>query len=130
MAIICALAVGVVPAASGATGDLAVTVARLKVPTKIVRGEQTSFVVRYVVRGPADKRASATVTLTLKGSANRYQFVSRPATVRPAIWSWSVTDSLPKTLSTGKYSVIARVTLKRSGKLVGHTSATVKATIS
>jgi hypothetical protein len=130
VAITCALVFALVPAAGAATGDLGVAVARLTVPAKIVRGKPTSFVVRYVVRGPANRRAKAKVTLTLSSTANRYRIVSNPLTVHPAIWSWSVTDSLPTSLTQGKYKVIVLVTLQRSGKLVGHTSRTVSATIS
>jgi hypothetical protein len=130
VAITCALVLALLPAASGAAGDLGVSVSRLTVPTKIVRGKPTSFVVRYVVRGPANRRAMAKVTLTLSSNSNRYQIVSNPAKVHPAIWSWRVTDSLPMTLTQGKYKVIVLVTLQRSGKPVARTTRTVSATIS
>jgi hypothetical protein len=130
VAITCALVFALVPAASGATGDLGVSVSRLSVPAKIVRGKPTSFVVRYVVRGPVNRRASAKVTLTLLSNANRYLIVSNPATVHPAIWSWRVTDSLPMTLTRGTYRVIVLVTLKRSGKVVDRATRKVSATLS
>jgi hypothetical protein len=130
VAITCALLFALVPAARGAKGDLGVAVARLTVPAKIVRGKPTSFIVRYVVHGPANRRASAKVTLTLSSNANRYRIVSNPAIVHPAIWSWRVTDRLPMSLTQGKYTVVALVTLQRSGKLVGQTSKRASATIS
>jgi uncharacterized protein (DUF2141 family) len=113
-AVACASVLALVPAAAGAAGDLTVTVQQLRVsPATIVRGKPVSFAVSYTVRGPNTRRAQATVNLQLTGTRNRYQVASRPATVRPAIWKWSVTDSLPSALSAGTYNVVATVTLKR-----------------
>jgi hypothetical protein len=122
VAIACALAVVPVTAALGATGDLGVSVARLQLPAKARHGQPASFAVRYVVHGPASRRANALVTLTLTGPSYHYKIVSNPTTVRPATWSWSVTDRLPTALTKGRYKVVALVTLKRSGKLVSRTT--------
>jgi hypothetical protein len=110
----CASVLALVPAAAGAAGDLSVTVQQLRVsPRPIERGAPVSFAVSYTVRGPNTRRAEATVVLQLTGARNRYRVTSRPATVRPAIWKWSVTDSLPSALSAGPYDVVATVTLVR-----------------
>jgi hypothetical protein len=124
LAIACALAVVPVTAASGAAGDLGVSVARLQLPTKARHGQPASFGVRYVVRGPATRRANALVTLSLLGPSYHYKIVSNPTTVHPATWNWSVTDRLPKGLTKGRYRVVALVTLQRSGKVVSRTTKT------
>jgi uncharacterized protein (DUF2141 family) len=113
-AVALAMVLALAPAASGAVGDLTVTVQQLRVvPSTIERGKPVSFAVSYVVRGPLTQRAQATVALALTGQKNRYQVASLPATVRPAIWKWSVTDSLPVALSAGSYNVVATITLVR-----------------
>jgi hypothetical protein len=112
----CALALVAAPSSVAATGDLAVSISRLQVPAKITRGKTTTLSVRYVVRGPASRRARATVVVVLAGANNRYQISSKSTTVRPAIWSWGWKDALPKVLGKGRYSVTATVTLTRSGK--------------
>ena len=63
-----AMALAFVPAASGATGDLTVTVSRLNVQPTIERGKPVSFGVTYTVRGPLQRRALATVALALTGA--------------------------------------------------------------
>ncbi len=112
----CALALVAAPGSVAATGDLTVSVSRLQVPAKIVTGKTTTLSVRYVVRGPASRRAKATVMVVLLGTTNRYQISSRPTMVRPAIWSWGWKDALPKAIGKGRYHVTATVTLTRDGK--------------
>jgi hypothetical protein len=124
LAIACALAVVPVTAASGASGDLGVSVSRLQVPAGARHGQTVRFAVRYVVRGAATRRANALVTLSLLGTSYHYRIVSNPTTVHPAIWSWSVTDRLPTALTKGSYKVVALVTLRRSGKLVSKATST------
>jgi hypothetical protein len=119
-----------VPAASGAVGDLTVTVQQLRVvPSTIERGKPVSFAVSYTVRGPQKQRAQATVELELTGPRNRYQVASRPATVRPAIWQWSVTDSLPVALSAGSYNVVATITLVRGKTRISRAKKTSTVTV-
>jgi hypothetical protein len=130
LAIACSMALAFVPVAAGATGDLAVSVSRLKVPTKIRIGSPASFAVRYVVRGPATRRANAMVQLTLQSPSNRYRIESNPARVYPAIWSWSVTDTLPGSIAKGPYKIIVQVTLQRNGKVVAQTRRSTNATVS
>jgi hypothetical protein len=129
-AIACALALVLVPVADGATSDLAVSVSRLTVPSTIAKGVPVKFSVRYVVRGPARRRANAMVVLLLKGTTNRYEIKSNPALVRPAVWDWSVSDNLPDELAKGPYKVIATITLRRSGKVVDSTKRMVDVTVS
>ena len=99
----CAMALAFVPAASGATGDLTVTVTKLDVQSTIERGKLVSFGVKYTVRGPLsgarsprsrspdDRPDSARATRSRLG----------PQRVRPAIWQWGVTDTLPSGLTAG-----------------------------
>ena len=44
--------------------------------------------------------------------------------MRPAIWSWSWKDALPKVLGKGRYRVRATVTLRRGGKAISTTVST------
>lgn len=114
----CALALVLAPGAAGAEGDLAVSISRLDVPAKIATGKTTTLSVRYVVHGPATRRAMATVVLVLLGHGNRYSISSNAKLVRPAIWIWGWKDSLPKVLDPGSYKVTATVTLQRSGRTI------------
>ena len=128
-----AMALAFVPAASGATGDLTVTVSRLNVQPTIERGKPVSFGVTYTVRGPVKRRALAKVALALTGRAGqrtRYTVASRPATVRPAIWKWSVTDTLPPGLTPGKYRAVATITLMRGKTRVARALRTATVTVS
>jgi hypothetical protein len=125
LAIACALVLAVVPAAAGATRDLRVSDAILTVPSTLQSGQAVSFGVRYVVRGPAERRALATVRLRLSG-ASVYRVSSLPAKVRPAIWKWDVRDTLPA-LTPGTYSAVATITLTRGGKAIA--SATKRKTV-
>jgi hypothetical protein len=113
----CALALVCAPAAPAAPRDLSVRVSKLAVPLRLKSGTKVSFGVRYVVQGPATRRAMATVELVLSSPTNRYRVASLPAKVRPAIWKWSVRDTLPE-LGPGRYSAVATVTLRRSGKQI------------
>jgi hypothetical protein len=114
----CALALVIAPASVAATGDLAVSVSRLEVPVKIATGKRTTLSVRYVVHGPASRRAKATVVVVLLGASNKYQISSNATVVRPAIWNWAWKDVLPKALAKGRYRVTATVRLTRSGKTI------------
>jgi hypothetical protein len=116
LAIACALALVLVPAAYGAKRDLTVSVAHLTVPTTLKSGKKATFGVRYIVHGPSSRSAIATVTLVLRGS-NKYTVNSLPAKVRPAIWRWSVQDTVPA-LAAGIYKATATVTLTRAGKTI------------
>jgi hypothetical protein len=120
LTIACGLVLAFVPSAIGATGDLTVKVSRLTVPPRIQTGKTVSFGVRYIVRGPSSRRATATVTLVLRGE-NRFRFSSNPALVRPAIWKWEVQDTVPA-LAPGKYTAVTTVTLTRSGKTISTAS--------
>jgi hypothetical protein len=129
-AVACAMVLAFVPAASGATGDLTVTVSQLDVQTTIERGKPVSFGVTYTVRGPAKRRAQAMIALVLTGSQRiGYKLKSLPATVRPAIWEWSVTDKLPPELSAGKYKVVATITLVRGTTRVAQAQKTSTVTV-
>jgi hypothetical protein len=122
LAIACALALVLVPAAFGAKRDLTVKVAHLNVPATLKSGTKATFGVRYIVRGPSSRSAIATVTLVLRGS-NKYTVNSLPAKVRPAIWRWSVQDTVPA-LAAGSYKATATITLTRAGKTIAHASST------
>jgi hypothetical protein len=122
LAIACALVFALVPAAVGAKRDLTVRVARLSVPATLKSGTKATFGVRYIVRGPTSRSALATVKLVLRGS-NVYTVTSLPAKVRPAIWRWSVRDTVPA-LAAGRYQAIATITLTRAGKTIAHTTST------
>ena len=127
------MALAFVPAASGATGDLTVTVSKLNVQSTIQRGKPVRFGVTYTVRGPLKRRALATVALSMTpqaGQRTRYTVASRPATVRPAIWKWSVTDTLPPGLTPGRYRVVATITLKRGKTRVARATRTATVTVS
>ena len=128
-ALIAVLALVLVPAASAATGDLSVSVGQLTSPSKIKLGKTVGFGVRYTVRGPAAKRAKATVVLVLSDKRNRYRITSLPADVRPAIWIWRVTDTLPVTLMSGAYTVTATVTLRRGSVQIGSAKKTLDVTV-
>jgi hypothetical protein len=114
----CALALVIAPGSVAATGDLAVSVSRLEVPARIVTGKRTTLSVRYVVHGPASRRAKATVVVVLLGTSNQYRISSNATMVRPAIWNWGWRDALPKELGKGRYRVTATVRLTRSGKTI------------
>ncbi|HEY1479763.1 MAG TPA: hypothetical protein VGF46_07015 [Gaiellales bacterium] len=129
-AIACALTLAFAPAASAATGDLTVSVARLTVPATVRVGQTTGFAVRYVVRGPVKRRANATVLLVLTARGSTYRIESKPALIRPAIWNWSVNDKIPKALGKGSYRVVATITLRRSGRFVDATKKSAKITLS
>ena len=120
----CALALVCAPSASAAARDLSVSVSKLMVPLRLKSGTKVSFGVRYVVHGPATRTALATVELVLSSPTNRYRVASLPAKVRPAIWKWSVRDTLPE-LGPGRYSAVATVTLRRSGKRISRTISRV-----
>jgi nitrogen fixation protein FixH len=122
LAIACALAVVIVPAAAGAKSDLTVSVSRLSVPATIQSGKTVKFSVLYVVRGPTTQSAQATVVLKLIGT-DHYSVTSLPARVRPAIWRWNVQDTLPAVFSAGRYRAVATITLRRSGKTIAHTTS-------
>lgn len=123
LAIACALVVVLVPAAAGASSDLTVSVSRLSVPSTIPSGKTVNFGVLYIVRGPTTRSAFATVVLRLNGPSSHYTVTSLPAKVRPAIWRWSVQDTLPVTFSSGRYRAVATVTLTRSGKTIARTTS-------
>jgi hypothetical protein len=127
--IACAAVLVVAPAAVGATRDLTVSVSRLSVPTQLRSGKPVTFGVRYIVRGPARKTATATVELQLNSKTNNYTVSSLPAKVRPAIWKWDVKDTLPQ-LGPGRYRAIATVTLKRSGKAISTTRRSITVSVS
>jgi hypothetical protein len=127
LAIACALVLAIVPAAAGATRDLTVSVARLTVPASLQSGQPVSFGVRYVVRGPAVRRAMATVTLRLSG-ASVYRVSSLPAKVRPAIWKWDVRDTLPA-LTPGTYRAVATIMLTRGGKTIASATRATTVTV-
>jgi hypothetical protein len=127
--IACTAALVLAPAAATATRDLTVGISRLSVPVKLRSGQPVSFGVRYVVRGPATRTAMATVVLQLTSKTNRYRVSSLPARVRPAIWKWDVKDTLPR-LAAGKYTAIATVTLRRSGKAIYTTRRTIGVSVS
>jgi hypothetical protein len=127
LAIACALVLASVPAAIGANRDLTATVARLSVPSPLKSGARVTFGVRYVVRGPSSRTALATVRLVLRGDS-RYTVNSLPATVRPAIWKWSVRDTVPA-LAPGSYQAIATITLTRAGKTIAQASRTMRVTV-
>jgi hypothetical protein len=124
------MALAFVPAASGATGDLTVTVSKLNVQPTIERGKPVRFGVTYAVRGPLKRRARATVALALTGPRSRYTVASAPASVRPAIWKWSVTDTLPPGLIPGKYRVVATITLVRGTTRVARAQKISTVTVS
>jgi hypothetical protein len=124
------MALAFVPAASGATGDLTVTVSKLNVQSTIERGKPVRFGVTYTVRGPLKRHALATVALALTGQRTRYTVASAPATVRPAIWKWSVTDTLPSGLTAGKYRVVATITLVRGTRQVARARSIGTVTVS
>ncbi len=127
------MALAFVPAASGATGDLTVTVTKLDVQSTIQRGKLVRFGVKYTVRGPLKRRALATVALSMTpqaGQRTRYTVASRPATVRPAIWQWGVTDTLPSGLTAGRYRVVATITLKRGKTRVARATRIATVTVS
>jgi hypothetical protein len=128
----CALALVIAPTSVAATGDLTVSVSRLEVPAKIVTGKRTSLSVRYVVHGPASRRAKATVKVVLLGTStnNKYQISSNATLVRPAIWDWGWRDALPKVLGKGLYRVTATVTLTRSGKTISTAKRTATTRLS
>ncbi len=125
LTIACALVLALVPVAAGANRDLRVSVSRLTVPAKLASGKAVSFGVLYTVRGPAARRAQATVRLVLNSDNNTstYTVTSLPATVRPAIWRWRVTDKLPA-LKPGSYVATATITLRRGAKVVASTAKT------
>jgi hypothetical protein len=127
LAIACALVLASVPAAIGANRDLTATVARLTVPTTLKSGSRVTFGVRYIVRGPRSRTARATVRLVLRGDS-RYTVASAPATVRPAIWKWSVQDTVPA-LAPGRYVATATITLTRAGKTITSASRTMRVTV-
>jgi hypothetical protein len=130
LAPVAALALVLVPStAVGATSDLNVSVGSLTAPAKITLGNAVGFGVRYTVRGPVGKRARATVVLVLADKRNRYRITSLPADVRPAIWVWRVTDTLPKGLESGPYSVTATVTLRRGKLQIGRAKKTMQVTV-
>jgi hypothetical protein len=129
-ALVAVLAVVLVPAAAGATNDLSVGVGQLTLPSKITLGRSVSFGVRYTVRGPAAKKAKATVVLVLSDRRNRYRITSLPADVRPAIWVWRVSDRLPDTLEKGAYTVTATVTLRRGKLQIDSARKTMNVTVS
>jgi len=132
LAIACALVLAIAPAASAsarANGDLTVAVSRLDVPAKIRSGTRVTLAVRYIVNGPATGRATATVVLDLRG-ASTYHVTSRPAKVRPAIWRWAVTDTLPVALSPGRYNAVATITLRRLGKAIATATRSQRVVIS
>ena len=120
-----ALVLALVPAAVGANRDLTVSVSQLTVPAKLTGGKPVSFGVLYTVRGPATRRAQATVRLVLNAdnTSSRSTVKSLPATVRPANWRWAVTDKLPA-LEPGSYIATATITLSRAGKVVSTTKQT------
>jgi hypothetical protein len=122
LTIACALVLAFVPAAIGANGDLTVTVSRLTVPPRIQSGKTVTFGVRYIVRGPSSRRATAKVTLVLRGE-NRFSFSSNAARVRPAIWKWEVQDTVPA-LAPGTYTAVTTVTLSRAGKTISSATRT------
>jgi hypothetical protein len=124
------MALAFVPAASGATGDLTVTVSPLNVQPTIVRGKPVRFGVTYTVRGPLKRRARATVRLALTGQRTRYTVASAPVNVRPAIWKWGVTDTLPSGLNAGKYKVVATITLVRGKTRIARAVRTSRVTVS
>jgi hypothetical protein len=132
LTIACALALvlAVVPAAvsaHGVKGDLTVSVSRLDVPARITGGQLASFGVRYVVRGPRSRTATATVNLRLTG-ANVYRVDSLPARVRPAIWGWTVQEKMPL-MRPGQYRAVATVTLSRAGKTISRTTSSTTLSI-
>lgn len=124
------MALAFVPAASGATGDLTVTVSKPSVQPTIRRGKPVRFGVTYTVRGPLKRRARATVALALTGQPTRYTVASRPATVRPAIWKWSVTDTLPPGLDAGTYKLVVTITLVRGKTRVAQARTNSRVTVS
>ncbi len=131
-AIACAMALAFVPAASGATGDLTVTVSTLNVQSTIQRGKPVTLRRDLHRARPAHaararhRRARADRTA---GQRTRYTVASRPATVRPAIWKWSVTDTLPPALAAGTYKVVATITLVRGKTRVAHGAGRSRAVI-
>jgi hypothetical protein len=127
-AIVCAIALALVPAASAATGELTVSVSKLTLPTRIEPGKMVTFGVRYIVRGKRTRRANATVKLKLTGRRNSYSLDSNPSLIRPAIWTWSVRDRVPP-LAVGRYNVVATVTLTRSGKVISTTKRTASVAV-
>jgi hypothetical protein len=122
-AIVSAIALAFVPAATAATGELTVSVSKLTLPKRLQPGKMVTFGVRYIVRGPLKRRANATVEVRLSSKRNRYRLDSDPSPVRPAIWSWSVRDRVPP-LALGTYNVTATVTLRRSGTVIYTTKPT------
>jgi hypothetical protein len=116
------LVAGASPAAS-AKGDLSVTVGKLVPPKSITLGRSATFTVRYIVRGPLTRKASATVRLLVEDGRNRYLIRSNPKAVTPAIWTWTVRDELPMQFDTGDYRVTATVTLKRNKATVDSAKA-------
>jgi hypothetical protein len=124
-----ALLLAVVPSAAGAKGDLSVAVGKLQPPKTIQIGQSARFTVRYIVRGPLTRRASATVSLLLDDGRNRYLIRSAPARVSPAIWTWTVTDQLPPKFTAGDYTVTATVTLKRNSKSLARATAVKDVTV-
>jgi hypothetical protein len=122
------LLAGASPAAS-AKGDLTVSVGKLAPPKSIALGRPATFTVRYIVRGPLARKASATVQLLLQDGRNRYLIKSNPHAVTPAIWTWTVTDELPRQFDTGDYKVTATVTLKRRKHTVDSATAVKSVTV-
>jgi hypothetical protein len=129
LAPVAALTLVLVPTAVGAPSDLSVSVGTLTAPPRIALGNTVPFSVRYTVQGPAAKRADATVVLVLADKRNRYRITSLAAKVRPAIWVWRVTDTLPKSLDRGAYTVTATVMLKRNKKTFASAKKTMKVTV-
>jgi hypothetical protein len=124
LAVPAALILTAVPTAAGAKGDLSVAVGRLQPPKVITLGKSAKFTVRYIVRGPLTRRATATVSLLLQNGRNRYLIRSASATVSPAIWTWTVTDELPDKFDAGSYTVTATVRLTRNKTTVDSAKAT------
>jgi hypothetical protein len=115
--------------AASAKGDLRVSVGRLTPPKSITIGQSATFTVRYIVQGPLARKASATVQLLLQDGRNRYLIKSDPHAVSPAIWTWTVTDNLPKQFDAGVYKVTAVVTLKRKKHTVDSAKAVKSVTV-
>jgi len=91
-----------------------------------------------VVPGPV-RPTSASAPLTPEGKVAVRRMAgtdvsgigtSNSAKVRPAIWRWTVQDTLPPAFSTGRYRAIATITLTRAGKLIARTSRSAPVTVS
>jgi hypothetical protein len=76
----------------------------LNVQPTIERGKPVSFGVTYTVHGLPQRRALAKVALAPTGQTGQRALHSRvsAATVRPAVWKWRVTDTLPPGLTPGR----------------------------